>query len=284
MYDGKTQRLPGKSNPDKKTRHRRVPQEEWIAVAVPPIIDRETFAAAQDQLVRNRKRSTRNRKHDYLLVNGRLRCGQCGSAMTGVTKNGGQQYYGCHRRPFHDQVSRHTKRTIRATAIESVVWSALEHTLNKPDLIAAEVEKQREGTRTQQSDLDRDRQQYTRLLAQCEKDLKRWEVAYLGEAIDLEDFKAKKAEVDARRACAEQELARLEEQRRLLEHATLETAALLDYCARVRAKLRHFTVEEKHQVLEALHIKVTWHPDWPEPKITGGVPPEVLSIASHSTL
>lgn len=47
MYDGKMQRLPGKSNPDKKTRHRRMPQEDWIAVKVPPIIDQKTFAAAR---------------------------------------------------------------------------------------------------------------------------------------------------------------------------------------------------------------------------------------------
>ena len=89
-----------------------------------------------------------------------------------------------------------------------MVWNAVERALNNPALIAEELERRREGISTQQADLDRERQHYTSQLAQCDKDLKRWEAAYLGEAIDLADFKAKKAEVDTRRASAEQELAR----------------------------------------------------------------------------
>ena len=34
----------------------------------------------------------------------------------------------------------------------------------------------------------------------------------------------------------------------------------MDYCARVRAKLQHFTLEEKRQALNALNITVIWHP------------------------
>ncbi len=46
LYEGKTQNLPGKRNPDKKSCHRRVPQEEWIPIPVPPIIELATFEAA----------------------------------------------------------------------------------------------------------------------------------------------------------------------------------------------------------------------------------------------
>jgi DNA invertase Pin-like site-specific DNA recombinase len=35
VHDGKTQRLPGKTNPDKKTRHRCVPREEWVLSRCP---------------------------------------------------------------------------------------------------------------------------------------------------------------------------------------------------------------------------------------------------------
>jgi hypothetical protein len=144
------------------------------------------------------------------------------------------------------------------------------------------LERRREGTSTQQADLDRERQHYTSQLAQCDKDLKRWEAAYLGEAIDLADFKAKKAEVDTRRASAEQELARLDDQQRLIEQAELETTSLMDYCARVRSALQHFTLEEKRQVLEMLNITVTWHPEWPTPNIEGSLPPEIFAIVSNA--
>ena len=127
--------------------------------------------------------------------------------------------------------------------------------------------------------MDRERQHYARQLAQCEKDLQRWEVAYLGEAIDLADFKAKKADVDARRASAEQELARLDEQQRLMEEVELEIASLMGYCARVRSELQTFTIDEKRRVLEMLGITVVWHPDR-KPEIHGSI--SVEEIASYA--
>jgi site-specific DNA recombinase len=281
MYDGKKQRLPGKRNPDKKTRWRAVPQSEWIAVAVPPIIDPATFEAAQAQLMRNKSQAKRNRKHDYLFIGGRLRCGQCGSAMTGEYSPQETARYCCHRakRPYKDIVAPHSRRGVMASAIEPVVWTAVERVLNNPALIAAELERRRDGTSTQQADLDREREHYTRQLAQCDKDVQRWEAAYLGEAIDLADFKGKKAEVDARRASATQELARLDAEQYAIEQATLETTALVDYCARVRSALSTFTLDEKRRALEALHITVRWHPE-ETPEILGSIPVTVVTNAA----
>jgi site-specific DNA recombinase len=282
MYEGKTQALPGKQNPDKKTRHRRVPREEWIPIAVPPIIDQATFEAAQVQLERNKNQSRRNRKHEYLFINGRLRCAQCGRAMTGVINSSGSREYRCNRLPYQNVRVPHIRRILQARAIEPVVWAAVERFLNNPVLVAAELERRREGTSTQQADLDCERQHYSRQLAQCEKDLKRWEAAYLGEAIDLADFKAKKAEVDTRRTSVEQELARLDDQQHLIEQAKLDTASLMEYCTRVRQELQHFTLEEKRKALEMLNITVTWHPGWPTPKIEGSLPPEIFAIMSNA--
>src|SRR5262249_13969216 len=172
----------------------------------------------------------------------------------------------------------HTRRSVPARALEPAVWEAVERVLHNPALIMAELERQRAGTSAQQTDLDRERHHYTRQLAQCDKELKRWEAAYLGEAIDLADFKAKKAEVDARRASAEQELARLDDQQRLIEQAELETTSLLEYCARVRSKLQTFTLEEKQRALEALNITVTWRPGEP-PEIQGSIPNAIVSRA-----
>jgi len=278
LYEGKTQNLPGKSNPDKKTRHRRVPREEWIAVPVPPIIDLATFEAAQAQLARNKIQAKRNRKHAYLFTHGRLRCGQCGCAMTGLTNSKGYAHYRCSRAAHLDVVTPHTRRNVQATALEPVVWEAVERALNNPTLITAELERRREGTSAQHVPLARERQHYTRQLAQCDKDVKRWEAAYLGEAIDLADFKAKKAEVDARRVSAEQELARLDTQQRLLDQAELETASLTEYCARVRSALQHFTLEEKRRALDALNITVVWHPG-DAPEMHGSIP---MAIAANT--
>jgi len=108
--------------------------------------------------------------------------------------------------------------------------------------------------------------------------VKRWEAAYLGEAIDLADFKAKKAEVDARRASLEQEVARLDDQQRLSEQTELEATSLRDYCARVRSQLQTFTREEQRRALEALNITVLWKHGSPL-SIHGSIP---VGIATNA--
>jgi hypothetical protein len=176
------------------------------------------------------------------------------------------------------QVVTHTRRSVPVADVEQPVWAAVERLLKNPVLIAREVEARQHGAAGEQSALDRERREYEKQLAQCDKDLKRWEAAYVGEAIDLADFKGKKAEVDARRASIAQELARLAEQDRLLEQTRVEAISLSDYCQRVQRNLRGLDPAEKRLALEALNIAVVWHPDKPL-EITGSIPVDIATDA-----
>jgi site-specific DNA recombinase len=282
MYDGKKQRIPGKTNPDKKTRHRHVPKSEWTPIPVPPIIEREMFETAQVRRVEQRKKSSRNRKHEYLFINGRLRCGQCGRAMGGALNSKNCPGYRCYRPAFQDIVDPHIRRSVQASAIEPIAWEAVEEAVNNPELIAAKVQRWKDGVSAQRADLDRERQHYTRQITQCEKELARWYAAYEKEVIDLDDFKRRKTEVEVRRSSAEHELARLDAEQRLKEQTKLEMAALTELCAGMRQELQHFTLEEKRRVLEMLHATVVWHPEKPI-EIHCGLPPEVFSITTNSS-
>jgi hypothetical protein len=73
----------GKWQPVTRTARRLRPRDEWIAIAVPPILDDATFHAAQAQLLSNKRLARCNRDHEYLLAGGRFRCGRCGRTMTG---------------------------------------------------------------------------------------------------------------------------------------------------------------------------------------------------------
>ncbi len=73
---------------------------------------------------------------------------------------------------------------------------------------------------------------------------------------------------------------RTEAEQRRLEQTQVEVAALRDYCARVRANLQHFNMEEKQQALEALDIRVTWHPEKPL-HIRGSIPVDIASNAPY---
>lgn len=86
-----------------------------------------------------------------------------------------------------------------------------------------------------------------------------------------------KATIDTRRASVEQELARLDAEQRAIEQAELETASLMEYCARVRAELQTFTLDEKRRALDALNVTVVWHPGKP-PEIHGSIPMHIPCI------
>ena len=276
---GKSARIASTTNPDRKTRARRTDTSAWIPMDVSAIIDQATFDAAQLQATRNRSVRRHNRiAPRYLFVDGRLKCGQCGHVMSGYQDRTGAPRYRCARKAMHERFTPHTgTRSLAASPLETLVWSAVEQVLNDPELLAAELARRQAGTSQEQTQLDRQRQEYQRQLARCDRGLTRWEAAYLDDAIDLADFKAKRAEVETRRASALEALTALDADQERLERLTLETTAIATYCARVRQNLTRFTLEEKQTALTALNITVTWHPDWTTPTITGSIPVDITT-------
>lgn len=106
------------------TRNER-PKEEWIEVNVPPLVDRETWKAAQEIRGQNKLFSQRNKKHNYLL-SGLIHC-SCGSAMSGEYFSS-HQYYACSWRNNHHvhlEERRCWARSVRADAIEADVWDSM---------------------------------------------------------------------------------------------------------------------------------------------------------------
>lgn len=83
-----------------------VPPEDWITLAVPPIVDAALFAAVQEQLAEHQRRARAHVRGARHLLQGLLVCGSCGSAIPGSTvsyrtKEGHQQqrtYYRCRGR------------------------------------------------------------------------------------------------------------------------------------------------------------------------------------------
>ncbi|MCW5887747.1 MAG: recombinase family protein, partial [Anaerolineales bacterium] len=70
------------------------PREDWLAVSVPPIIDKATWQKAQEQLKRNAQSSPRNNKKHAYMLRGLVVCGLCGSMAPGHVSNG-YTYYCC---------------------------------------------------------------------------------------------------------------------------------------------------------------------------------------------
>ena len=130
------------------------PEDEWIAVPFPPLVDEETWEKAR---VLRRKRWTkagRNTKVFYLLQH-MMRCSECGFLMGGsantkkeVKRNGKlykyelnppRRYYRCYGYQ-QMRLQCRPKPMIRAERLESLVWGEVKNALENPGLIVAGIE------------------------------------------------------------------------------------------------------------------------------------------------
>jgi site-specific DNA recombinase len=97
------------------------PREEWVAITVPAIIDRETWEAARRQLQENFVYSPRHNIHYRYLLRGLVKCAWCGTTCSG-TSHQGRRYYEHNRGNFPGATDiKCEMRSVRADPLEEVV-------------------------------------------------------------------------------------------------------------------------------------------------------------------
>jgi site-specific DNA recombinase len=256
-------------------------RNEWVAIQVPAIISRDTFAGTQKRIARNRALSRRNRKHEYLFLAGRLRCGRCGKSMTGYSPKNVRRYYRCYSQIWRPQAhDPFCSGVVRADDIEAQVWEKVEGILHDPKVIFAEVKRRRTATVDIETEAARERKVLQVALAKIEREFRQWEQAYAHEVISLDDFKVYKGDIDARREQIEAQQQELDTRIAQVAQAETDIHTLIAYCERVRANLTTFDIPTKRLALEALNIQVSWTPG-ERPRITGKIPVDKIeTIAS----
>ena len=130
------------------------PEDTWIEVPVPQIIDDETWERTQALKKQRSRRAKRNTKVLYLLQH-LLKCGECGHNFhakaqwrTSSIRNGKKyrydmavpkRYYKCHG--MHSlRIKCRDRQYIRAERLEEPVWSEVKRMLQSPDLIVAGID------------------------------------------------------------------------------------------------------------------------------------------------
>ena len=130
------------------------PEDEWVGVPFPPVVDEETWEQAQEAKKQRLTRSGRNTKLFYLLQH-LVRCAECGFLMgcranrRQTAKRDGKvyrheldpphRYYNCYGM-LNEGVRCREHPYIRAERLEGVVWSEVKKVLENPDLIVAGIE------------------------------------------------------------------------------------------------------------------------------------------------
>ena len=130
------------------------PEDEWVEVPFPRIVDDKTWEQAQEAKKRRLTRSGRNTKIFYLLQH-LVRCAECGLLM-GCRANRRQssrrngkpliydldtphRYYCCYGM-MTQGVRCRERPYIRAERLEALVWGEVKKVLENPDMIVASIE------------------------------------------------------------------------------------------------------------------------------------------------
>lgn len=164
-------------------------------------------------------------------------------------------------------------RTHRADDLEALVWSEVRAYLEEPERLRADldrkIELEKSGAR---GEPEREIKLWAERLAEADDKRIRFQHAYAEGIIDLEDLKARLAELDDTRATAEREIAALEG--RLKHVRSLEQdrdAVLADLEAAAPEVLDCLDPEERHRFYKMLRLRVRLWPDR-SLEITGAFP------------
>jgi site-specific DNA recombinase len=127
----------------KTTSQKRDPSEWSAGIPIPAIIaDRVLFDRVAKRM-RENKQNYSGPKSDRALLRSLVWCGKCGTRFSCVVRQTGQAYYRCTNR---DRVTGEWychEKSVRADALEDVVWKAMVDTLSDPAQLKAKLEAQR---------------------------------------------------------------------------------------------------------------------------------------------
>src|SRR6266516_8116008 len=233
---------------------------QWIEIAVPALVSKETFALAQERLAQNKQISLRNTREPTLLQ-GLLVCEQCGYALYRTsTRTTRQQikYYRClgSDRYRHLRGPACSCRPVRQDYLDDLVWQEVLRLLRSPQLIETELERRRTeslNSSPAQQRQDQVRRELARLSQQMDKLLD----AYQEGLMTLTDLRKRSPEIKKKIGALETEqqnlnLRAVEDKRWIELNNSLET-----FLGRLNETAQKMSPAEKQKVLRSIVKQIT---------------------------
>lgn len=213
------------------------PESEWVRLpngVTPAIIAPDLWRAVQDRLDSNLAAAdARNAARPYLL-RGLIACGVCGRPMR-TSPEHGRRVYRCSSRETPAGACGGSR--VPADLVEAWTWERVEAVLRRPEIIAAEVERQRSAG--PDATLAADHAATARLLAKLDAQQARLvrRLADVDADFPTDLLEREIARLEGERRSARSNLAEVEARIAGHEAATVRLDGLHDYCDRVAAHL-----------------------------------------------
>ncbi len=248
-------RLQGRTTPRAvKTVDR--PRQEWTEIAVPALVDEDTFARVQQRLEDNKRFATRGSKVPSLLQ-GLAACAACGYGYYRTSTRTARRkiyYYRCLGSDDYRYEGGRVcgNKPVRADYLDQVVWDHITGLLADPALIRAEIAKRLEQARTS-NPVTRQRTQIELALAKAAASITAMVEAFSEQLITIDELRDRMPHLRAREASLRGQLDALDAQAADRD-AYLKLADDLEgFLAQLRGTAATAsTVEERRRVLRLL--------------------------------
>lgn len=234
------------------------PEDTWIPVTIPVLMDLETFEKAQERAAWNKRVAAKQRKHTYLLGQGRITCGICGIGMGG-TMHGGRVYYRCNRQSTSPEICH---RQMSGKKLEAAIWQWVKARFSDPKTAMQLFYQEPPGEPVRPKALREEQERLEKARRQAALKLQRLEDAYYAGGESPEEYATKK-----KRFTKEQEMAatqlhilRMQEQEgSMLQEHRAEHQHILETIAEDLQRLQ--TLEEQIDLLNLLRLHIEYLPD-----------------------
>jgi site-specific DNA recombinase len=247
-------RMRGGIAPRNSANHER-PREDWITIAVPPIISEETFALAQERLEANKTHAPR-RTITPSVVQGLVSCAKCGYALYRTSTRSSARtiyYYRCLGSDAWRRLSGSVcnNRPVRQDLLDQVVWREVMRLLEDPQLIQSELERRLAAAR-QADPTKRREESLQRELVRIRKSIDRLLTAYQEGLLSLEQLRERMPNLRRHERADIAELQAIADQS--VNRATYLRLAetLTTFLVRLRSSADALNVSERQRVLRLL--------------------------------
>jgi len=247
--------VPRKLNSSARAR----PRDQWITLAVPPLVSAQTFDKAAELLQRNLQLPVVTKRMTRCLLTGLAVCVQCGYAVNGVggSSTTRYRYYRCggtHASRFEGKPVCDMP-TLRGDLLDDEVWQAVTATLQDPERMLAEWTRRGsdDGAAVHAQETLIDAQ---RVLTAQRQGLARLQDAYEAQVITLDELRERSDRIRARLGQAEHDLDAAQAELHSHHELKLLSSHVQQFAAQLGDGLETLAFQDKLKIVRLLIARV----------------------------